>query len=198
MPISEEQLITDLRTVLKAIDEAGVPAALQPTAFGKLLDRMLGPPPASGPSAHTSSLSPRAIGASDQADGEPSLATAASRLRVDASTLARVLDFDEDGPHIMARRSQFDAKKSAATQEVARLVVGARQAAGLEEWTPLALVREACADLGVEDRSNFATHIKNLDGVRQRGTGKTGELKMNAVGFEQTKALVERLGGESS
>jgi hypothetical protein len=110
-----------------------------------------------------------------------------------------VLDFDEDGIHIMAPRSRFPKQKSAAIQQVATLLVGARQAAGLDdEWTSLTLVREATERLGVDDPSNFAAHIKRLEGIRSRGSGKSGELRMNSVGFEATAKLIRHLAQETA
>jgi hypothetical protein len=184
---SDEKLVESLETAARVIKEADLPAELEQPAFEKLLESLLHSQP--GASAYATPRyeenleMPRA-----------GLERAARRLKVEPALLERVVDFDDDRVHIAASRSQFNPKKSRAIQEVTLLVAGSRQAAGLEEWTPLHTIREACADLGVDDRSNFATHIKSLTGIRQRGRGKTGEIKMNSVGFERASALIHEIG----
>ena len=133
------------------------------------------------------------------ADTSPAAKRVAAKLRVDERLLTRILDFDEDGVHILVPRRSLAKAKSEAVQQVALLVVGGRQASGIdpEGWTHQGVVREATEVLGVDDHSNFAAHMKRLTGVRARGSGRTGELKMNAVGFEAAGDLIKSLASEA-
>ncbi len=184
-----------LRSAHEAVDAAGVPQDLRVAAFEKAATALLSPagPPASG-------TEPGGIGAPDPgADPDSAVGRAAQKLQVEEAQLSRVLDFDEDGVHVLLQRSRFSSKKSEAIQQVALLVVAGRQAGGLdpEGWTHQGQVRDATEALGVDDRKNFALHLKRLDGVRTRGSGRTGELKMNAVGFEAAGELLRRLAVET-
>jgi len=190
--------VTDaLRSAHEAVDAAGVPQDLRVAAFEKAATALLSPAGPPGPGTE-----PGGMGAPDPgtgADPDSAVGRAAQKLHVEEEQLSRVLDFDEDGVHVLLRRSRFSSKKSEAIQQVALLVVAGRQAGGLdpEGWTHQGQVRDATEALGVDDRKNFALHLKRLDGVRTRGSGRTGELKMNAVGFEAAGELLRRLAAET-
>jgi hypothetical protein len=177
-----------MEAALEVVEEAAVPEDLRQVAFGKAFDALAG--------KHNGQVDDDGQSPVSPASGSP-LAEAAAKFGVDPDLVERVLEVDADGVHLMIPRSRFDKKKSQAILEVAMLVVGVRQAAGLEEWTSLALVRQATEELGVDDPSNFASHIRKMSGVRAQGSGKSGELKMNSVGFEATATLIKRLGGEA-
>jgi hypothetical protein len=123
---------------------------------------------------------------------------AAQKLHVDVDQLVRVVEFDRDGIHLLIRRSRLPKAKSEAIQQVALLVVAGRQAADIdpEGWTHQNHVREATEALGVDDRKNFATHLKRVEGLRSRGSGKTGELKATAVAYEAAADLIQQLAAE--
>jgi hypothetical protein len=188
--------VTDaLRSAHEAVDAAGVPQELRVAAFEKAATALLSPVGPPGPGTE-----PRGMGAPGTgADSDSAVGRAARKLQVEEVQLSRVLDFDEDGVHVLLQRSRFSSKKSEAIQQVALLVVAGRQAGGLdpEGWTHQGQVRDATEALGVDDRKNFALHLKRLDGVRTRGSGRTGELKMNAVGFEAAGELLRRLAAET-
>jgi hypothetical protein len=193
MAQSEQDVANAIQAALRVVDEAAVPDDLRALAFEKAFNSLTATVPQ--PSTETTSQGNAAESRSGTEDSP--VGRAAARLRVEPESIERVLDFDEDGVHIMAPRSRFPKQKSAAIQQVATLVVGTRQAAGLdEEWTPQGLVRDATERLGVEDPSNFATHMKKLEGIRARGSGKSGELRMNAVGFEAAGNLIRQLAQE--
>jgi hypothetical protein len=187
--------VTDaIRSAHEAVDAAGVPQDLRVAAFEKAAGALLA---AAGPPG--SSTEPGDPDTGTDPDPDSAVGRAAQKLHVEEAQVSRVLDFDEDGVHVLPRRSQFSSKKSEAIQQVALLVVAGRQAGGLdpEGWTHQGQVRDATEALGVDDRKNFAVHLKRLDGVRTRGSGRTGELKMNAVGFEAAGELLRRLAAET-
>ncbi|MEA2640054.1 MAG: hypothetical protein QOF51_1448 [Chloroflexota bacterium] len=196
MSISEQQMAEAVETVqaaVRVVEDAEVPPELKRVAFESAV-RLLGgaAPPAEveEPKASPSRAGPTSA-TTDVAD------RVAERLRVDREDVLRVLDFDADGVHVMAPRSRFGRQKSLATQQLAWLVVAARQASGMDpDWTSQQHLREAAEQLGVADPSNFALHMKRLEGVRTRGSGRSGEVRMNAVGYEKAAVLIRQLAGE--
>jgi hypothetical protein len=184
-----------LRLAHEAVDAAEVPEDLRVAAFEKAAAVLL-PSAAAAPPAQARVATPSASPSS----GEASAAErAAKKLHVEERQLDRVLEFDPDGVHLLVQRSKLPRAKSEAIQQVALLVVAGRQAAGMdpEGWTHQSHVRDATEALGVDDRKNFATHLKRVDGLRNRGSGKTGELKANAVGFEAAARLIQQISAES-
>jgi hypothetical protein len=186
----ESDVAAAIQAALRIVDGADVPDDLRAVAFEKAYESLVVPASA-GPQDQLARDAARGAASVGSEDGD--LGRVAAKLRIAPSLVERVLDFDEDGVHLAVLRGRLARQKSAAIQQVATLVVAARQAAGLEEWTPLSAVRRETEVLGVEDRSNFAVHMKNLAGVRVRGSGRTGELKMNAVGYEAAADLVRQL-----
>jgi hypothetical protein len=127
------------------------------------------------------------------------MATLSAKLGVDIATAERVFDIDEDGLHVVLAPSKLHGTTSVAIQQLARLVVAGRQAAGLDDdWTATSAIRSVCEDRGKHDSANFATHVKKLDGdgFRLKGAGRSRELKANAAGFEATGLLVKQLAGQ--
>lgn len=105
-----------------------------------------------------------------------------------------VYDVDEDGVHLTVKRAALSDPRKSAQQEVAYLLVAGRQAAGLEEWTPVAVVLDATHDRGVHD-TNVSKAISALDGdgFRFRKVRGKREIKMNAVGFSKASEIVKRI-----
>lgn len=185
----ETSVAAAIEAALRVVDGADVPEDLRAVAFEKAYESLAGAGPAPQQQQAASLVG---LGDRPTARDESETAQVAVKLRIEQDLVERVLDFDEDGVHLMVPRSLLARQKSAAIHQVATLVVAGRQGAGREEWTPLSAVRRETETLGVEDRSNFAMHMKQLDGVRMRGSGRTGELKMNAVGFENAAELVRQ------
>lgn len=193
---TEEEVAAAVRAALRIVDEADVPDDLRSVVFEKAYSSLT----VVADAAAQQTFSPSVEGArlADVGADNDEVARIASKLRVERRLVERVLEIDEDGAHIIVPRSRLAKQKSVAIQQVATLVVAARQAAGREEWTPQTAVRAETEALGVDDRSNFASHIKNVLGIRGRGSGRTGELRMNAVGFESAAELISQLAQEVS
>lgn len=185
-------MVDALEQAVAAIDAAKVPSDLREIAFKAVLAEV-GLDSSEG---KEDSASVRAGRVTDQAGTSSNgvLAAVAAKLGVDESQAAQVFDVDDDGIHLTIQRSRLDAKQKVAQQEIARLVVAARQAGGMEEWTPIGLVIDAAHDRGVHD-SNFSRNVGALDGdgIRFRGAKTKRELKMNQVGFEKAAKVVGRI-----
>jgi hypothetical protein len=195
-----ESLTERLRAALQAVEAAEVPDDLREIAFTRALDATLGAsaPAAAAPVAHPPPNGPTAPPAHQTATATTGTALAglATKLGIDEATAARVYDIDDDGLHVVLSPSRFNGQVTYAMQEIARLVVAGRQAAGIDEdWTSVDEARKVCENRGRYSSSNFATQVKKLDGdgFRVRGTGRSRELKASAVGYERTGELVARL-----
>jgi len=197
MAVSDSVLVRALQDSLAAVEAADIPEELRPIAFSKAFDFVTRDSPATTSSV-TGAASSRTNGdrggAGDESDP---IATIAAKVGVDAELVSRVYDVDDEGVHLTISRSSLNEKKRFAMQEVARLIMAARQALGLEDFTPAKIIREACDGRGVLDSGNFATALSGIDGhgVRLRGSGAAREGKLNAVGFEAAGEDIKRIVG---
>lgn len=181
--MENEAIVSRVRAALDVLDNAEVPAELRPSVIRDVYSDLRQP-----------------AGSTRSAPGDGSAVRLAHALGVEPTAVERVYDFDDDGVHLIVARAGLDRGKAAAMREVAVLIVAARQKIGVEEWTPLDIVRDQCESRGVLDNSNFSTEIKRLDGhgMRFRGGPRSREVKMNQVGFDEAATLIRRLaGGES-
>jgi hypothetical protein len=101
---------------------------------------------------------------------------------------------------LIVQRSKLASSKAKATREVALLYSAARQAAGYDEThTPIASIKTRVEDMGVLNEHNFASHVKNTDGLSQRGqTPSTREYKVTQHGFEEAGKIINRVTGGGS
>jgi hypothetical protein len=173
------------------VAEADLPEALRPAAFVLAFNALVEP----SSSHRVAEAPPPRTGrdASPEAATNP-LNAVAQALGIDASTAERVFDVDDEGVHIIVPRRQLESGKRPATRQLALLVIAGRQSAGLEEWTPVSVVRAVCEHYGVYDSGNFATDVRSVEGVRVRGQGARRELKVTVTAFEAAGELVRALG----
>lgn len=186
---------TSVRAILvaarKAVDEAGLPESLQAVAFERAIELLAGkvtPSPAGGKTE-----------LEDELSDDQRVAKIAKRMDVDASLLARVYDLHEEDVSLIVKRAKLAASQAGATRQIAVLYCAARQAGGYDqETTNVALVRDRVADMGVLNEANFATHLKDADGISIRGSGPSRELKVTQPGYERAGELVTQLAGSGS
>jgi hypothetical protein len=122
----------------------------------------------------------------------------ARKLKCDLDVTKLAFEFDDGDVHLLVAASDLDSKSATAQQEVALLVLAARQGSGMEEWTSAKVIRDVAQNLGVYE-SNHSTYVGELKGrrVRIKGKGPSRELKLNQPGFEDAAALVSRLADSS-
>lgn len=117
-------------------------------------------------------------------------------LKVDRDTLDLVYALQDGEPHVVISAKKIAANKSLAARQLGQLVAAARQAAGLEEWTPAATIRRVVTDYGRLDSGNFASSIQQMDNVAViRGKGQQREVKITKPGMEATADLIKSLAG---
>jgi hypothetical protein len=131
--------------------------------------------------------------------GDTRLDRIAKKLGVDTKTADYFFDPDGDDVTLAVSRSKLDSNKSTATKEVALLYCAARQAGGYDDThTSVANVRAKVENMGVLDPPNFATHLKNIEGLTVRGSGKDRVFKVTSHGYEQATTLMNRIKGGGS
>lgn len=181
-----EKTVAALEAAVAAVKAAKVPKDLRVAAFNAAFY-------GSEVGASNTPESPRTP-KSPSGTQSQSAGTIATKLGVDGDLVDQVFDLDEDGVHLTIQRGRLSDQKKVAQQEIARLLVAGRQAAGIEEWTAIGLVTQAVHDRGVHD-ANFSRNVGALDGdgIRFRGSKTKRELKMNQVGFEKAAEVVRRI-----
>lgn len=183
------KVVEALEAAVAAVKAAKVPKELRVAAFNAAF---YGSNPAQGGEAGSPTLPPPPPPpGGDQSEGVDKIA---AKLSWDAAAVGLVYDVDEDGVHLTVKRDSLSPTNKLAQQEVTYLLVAARQAIGLEEWTLTKTVLEAAHDRGVHD-TNVSKAISALDGdgLRFRGPKAKREMKMNAVGFSKAADIVKRL-----
>jgi hypothetical protein len=184
-----KKTVAALEAAVAAVKEAKVPKDLRVAAFNAAFYGS-NSVPAENPKApaRAPAQSPSVEDESDR------IGMIAQKLEVDSAPVSLVYDVDEDGVHLTVKRDSLSSTNKVAQQEVTYLLVAARQAIGLEEWTSTKTVLEATHDRGVHD-TNVSKAITALDGdgFRFRGPKSKREMKINAVGFSKAAAIVKRL-----
>lgn len=200
--MDSETIAQRLRIAVEAVETANVPEDLRDIAFTRALDATLGPvaPPSDPPPVQQGGGGPPA---SEQTGAGLSVASPmaklAKHLGIDPVLATQVFDIDEEGLHVALAPSKFSSKVMQAMEEIARLVVAGRQAAGLDaEWTSFNEIRVVCENRGKFSAGNFSACVSKLDGdgFRVRGTGRKKEAKANATGLEKTGQLIVQLAGQ--
>jgi hypothetical protein len=121
----------------------------------------------------------------------------ANRLRLDRAVVADVFDDGDGSIDVIVSPRKLDPAKARATKQLALLVVAARQAAELEEWTDVDEVRRLAEDYKKYDSANFASAIKEMqDDFRVKQVGRKITVKLGRPGWDRATELVRRLGGE--
>lgn len=121
----------------------------------------------------------------------------ADRLRLDRAVVADVFDDSDGSIDVIVAPRKLDPAKARATKQLALLVVSARQAAELEEWTDVDEIRRLAEDYKKYDSANFASAIKEMqDDFRFKQVGRKITVKLGRPGWERASEMVRRLAGE--
>ena len=198
--LSPDEITKRLRLAAAAVEEAELPDDLRGIAFERSLDA-LGVRTTLEAAAESGGVASAGESPPGGASGDSGhLDQIARRLGLDAEAIARVYENDAGQIRLIIKRAMLPdpARKAAAMRDVALLIVVGRQAAGLEEYTPLVVVRDECRDLNVLDGGNFATEIAKLE-FRAQGDRNRREVKANRHHFDDAADLIGRVnrGAES-
>lgn len=195
MPTPREVLVATLEDVRAA----ETPEALLEVAFSKTFDLhagIVGPHAPAAPADSASVAPPGRAVAAATGSGDL-LAAVAAKTGVDRETVAEVFDERHGELELIIGPGKLPTSVSAGAKDIALLVAGGRQAAGIEEWTALDAVREVCAEFKKLDSGNFAKTIKAMTdefNVRKESERKT-VVRVSRPGWDAFSALVRRLAG---
>jgi hypothetical protein len=161
------------------------------------LSRSIGPVSPSSPApSDFSHAPPAATSSAHRGEGGDVLDIVSATLKIDRDLTELVYSLQDGEPHVVVSPKKIASNKAQATRELAQLVAASRQAAGLDEWTPVGIVRKVVTDYGRLDSGNFATYLQGVDSVALlRGKGQQREIKITRPGFEATGDLVRKLLG---
>lgn len=190
-----------LITANRAVQEAELPEDLKDTAFAKAVDLIAGTGQVARPSSAVVSTPTRSADIFGQptVDDGGTLGRIAAKLRVDIDTV-RELYNEEDGKlEVTVPSAKLETSKKGATKQLALLVAAGRQAAGLEEYTPLERVREVAELFRRYDSPNFARTIQEMEeDFSFRGESRSRAIRVSRPGWEHVTRLIGELEGIDS
>ncbi len=194
-----------LEAAMKDVEDARIPVELRPIALWKAIDLRAGIGAVELPGVGSTSTG---AGSSRSQQGAPtgaagatpgdSLASIAHRLGLDRATVGEVFTVQGGEPELIVPVGKLPSKVAAATKEIALLIAGGRQAAGVEEWTSWDIVRAVCTDYKRIDSTNFAKTIREMDDVFnfRRDSERKVSVKLARPGWDRLAEAIRRLGGE--
>lgn len=180
-----------LQSALAITRDAQLPANLEPMAYAKVIDILAAGITVKEPAAEAPIN--RRTPTADFADSRTQML--ADKLKLDKSVVEQVFSVDvEKGIEVIIGARKLESGKGPAAQQLALLVAGGRQVAGVEEWTSTGQIRAVCEQYGKFDSANFAQDIKELDNYFGfRGKGRMREVKINRPGTEKLTSLITEL-----
>lgn len=186
----QDQIVEQLKAGLQAVEEAGVPPDLQAVAYRHALQMLTGETPIPGPG--------RDSGSGRESAENPLLVSISRRLQIERDVVAHVFEEENDQVHLILTKARLPNSKSkaASMRNVALLVAAGRQAAGIEDYTPAALIRHECEELGVLDPPNFSVELGRI-GMRTRGGPKSREVHASRHQLEEAANLMVRISDRS-
>lgn len=202
----DERLRSAARSALNDVDSLDLSSNDRPVVLGLILASRLGlmPGPPTGDHAPlvpslAGTTSPTGSPASKAVDpvAEGDLvAKIAFALKLDHELAERIYDVKDGelGYVIAPRRLATD--KANATRQLAAIVAAGRQTAGLDDWTPVSIIRDVVHDFGKLDGANFAGYISKMDkddAYLVRGRGASREIKVTRSGLEPVGELLTSL-----
>jgi hypothetical protein len=190
-----------LMTTLEDVEQSDTPEDLRAIAFSKVFDLRSGvSTPMSQP--YTNPGPTTGAGSTTLTTSAPSddlLTAIAARAATDRETVAEVFDQRNGELELIIGAGKLPSQVAAGTKEIALLMAGGRQAAGVEEWTALDVVRDVCADFKKLDSGNFSKTIRSMTdefNVRKESDRKT-VVRVSRPGWEAFAILIKRLSGTS-
>jgi hypothetical protein len=197
-----------LQATLK--DVADVPDPLKEVAFTKVFDLRAGTAPAAAPPSGQTPQQPapqqqaplqQGDASGEAASGDP-LAAIAVKAGTTRDIAAEVFEVAVKNGEVrlIVPTGKLPTQTAAATKEIALAIAGARQAAGIDEWTSWGTVRDVCQEFKRLDDGNFAKTIRSMEdefNFRKESARKT-MVKVSRPGWEAFGVLVKRLGGDTT
>jgi hypothetical protein len=184
--------------IYEDVKQADLPEEFAVKAFDRLLATQLGAPdtPERRPAADTELRLAAIEAPGAERPASDQLGKAAARLGTTSDALGDLYDVDSGVPELVVSARKLEDRTAAAARQIAILVAAGRQAAGIEEWTPVSVIRDTCTNYKRNDTSNFGTTIASLSDVFLfRGSSRKREVKLSRPGWETAADVVKALLG---
>jgi hypothetical protein len=190
--------------LIKTLEDVNVtetPDDLRQIAFSKTFDLRAGiaSPQAGASGAASGAAGTGASGGAGSAVSGDKLALVAAKAGTDREVVGEVYEIVDGNLELIIPAGKLSDRVASGAKEIALLIAGGRQAAEIEDWTSLDVVRAVCTDFKRLDSANFAKTIKQMEdvfNVRKESERKT-QVRMSRPGWEAFGVLVKRLGGGS-
>lgn len=195
---TSEDLSATLREAADLVAAADLPEPYRAHAYKRALDVLLGIGVVSQQvGGHTGGGATAGggvgVAGGGSSAGQP-LGRIAGRAGVSLEQVQQVYRYDGGTLSVVVGHKKIDSSSARGSRELTLLVAGARQAAGLEEWTPLSQARDVCSTYGRLDSANFATTIRAMDDeFAFHGGGASREVRLTMAGWDAWTELVKRL-----
>lgn len=186
-------LVNVLRQANEIVREAGLPEPIQPIAFWKVCDALLGD---AQPSA-TSESDPVNWNRTDLEDGEDSAnQRIAEKLDIPVDRVRDIYFMDGNSLGLALPSGALSKSMSEGARQIALLIVVGRQAAQMESdgWTHSSEIRKVCDHYGKFDVGNFGKTLRAMADVFQiKGTGTSRQVRPRQLAYERAAALIQEL-----
>jgi hypothetical protein len=198
-----------LKKAWLAVEEAGLPADIQPIGFREAV-RLLAPAGSVvAPATRSTSARGGAVGngsASGNSTGDDQNVLVGEdelydrvveHTGVDRGRLEQILHLDDGNVRVSLPGLRLGSNNAERTRAVAQILTIAR-GFGLEEnETPLEVIRSECTRLKVYDSANFSSQLAKLAGYVVSGSGQNRRLRAKSPGIQAFPAVVDALTSDS-
>jgi hypothetical protein len=180
----EIDLVARCERSLFVLDQTAVPIDLRATAFALIFEVL---------SSTTGASIPGGSGSERSVAGSK-LTAIAERAGCADDRIRELFSFDNEALHLTVSSRRIAKSAAQGARELTLLISGGRQAAGIEEWTPLSVARETCDMYARYDSANYAASIKEMDQLMSfRGSRSDREGRLTMPGWDAWCDLIKRI-----
>lgn len=191
--------VKDLLTAaLEAVDDAEIPDDLRPIAFEKAVNLLAGSQSTIGESKDGADLSKGRTAGTGPHSGTTGtlLDLVAQKLKVSRDVIGDIYREADGDIRLIIGTRRLETGKAAGARQVALLVAAGRQAAGLEDFTPLERIKDEAERFKKFDSKNFATTMGKMStAFTFDGSGKSRAVRLSQPGWEEAADLVNAFAG---
>jgi hypothetical protein len=198
MPTTNEKAVTELlKSAVSAVNASGAKGELREPAFKAALSLLISDPESGALQQGEPRIKPKSTPtAPSQASGSSGsrpLDMIAGVLKINVDKLRYVYTEKNGEPELSIKSSKLPTSKSAGARDIALLVMAARQAAEIDDYTEAETIRAACKRYGKFDQNNFGTTMASLDNhVISEGKRSNMKRKLTHPGLEEAAELIQK------
>jgi len=183
-----------LITANQAVEQANLPDDLRVIAFSKAIDIVSGTQAIAQNMSNGTAV--KRTSDRNQDSENSALSRIARKLKIEEDVVREVFNEHDGEIEIIVPSAKFETGKKPATKQLALLVAASRQAAELEEFTSVDVIREVAEEFRRYDQPNFARTLAEMENdFRFRGNMRNREVGLSRPGWESATKLVSSLAG---